>query len=94
MTSWIDRLEQRVGLKPKDEPEPPLSLDERKDVLAISGEAISVISEMMGALPWMAEDEKLRALAQEVLDGHERLAVVIAEQDRAEQMKARSTDVG
>ena len=92
--SWIDKLEQRVGLKPKDEPEETLTLEERKDVLAISGEAISVIGEMMGALPWMAEDEKLRELAQAVVDGHERLAVVIAEQDRAEQMKARSTDVG
>ena len=39
--SWIDKLEQRVGLRPAPEPERPLTPSERADVAEMSNEAVA-----------------------------------------------------
>lgn len=73
MSDWIDQLEERVGLRPKISPE------QKAEVAELSTSATSIVQIMMAMFP--DAPESLRQAAQEVLDGHDRLMIMLAEED-------------
>jgi hypothetical protein len=89
--SWIDKLEQRVGLKPKD-PE-PLSDEDMDAVVQLSSGSMDVISGLRQTLPDLFADPKVAAAAAEVERGHREIMALFKQERREAQMKTRSTDV-
>lgn len=62
--SWIDKLEQRVGLRPAPEPERPLTPSERADVAEMSNEAVALVQGLLQQFPELAKSPDVRALHQ------------------------------
>lgn len=92
--SWIDKLEQRVGLKPKDEPAPaPLSDEDMDAVVQLSSGSMDVVSGLRDLFPEMFADPNVAAAAAEVEKGHHALMALIEQERREAEMKARSSDV-
>lgn len=89
--SWIDRLEQRVGLKPKDEP--PLTDEDMDAVVQISSGSMTLLSGLREVFPEMFADPKVAVAAAEVEKGHNEIVALIEQERREAEMKARSTDV-
>lgn len=89
--SWIDRLEQRVGLRPPPE---PLTPEVKTEVAELSSTATSIAQQMVTMFP--DAPDSLRQAAEAVLDGHNELMALLEREDREareQQMRERSTDV-
>ena len=67
--SWIDKLEQRVGLRPAPEPERPLTPSERADVAEMSNEAVALVQGLLQQFPELAKSPDVRALHQTMFIG-------------------------
>ena len=92
--SWIDKLEQRVGLKSKDEPEPaPLSDEDMDAVVQLSSGSMDLLSGLREVFPEMFADPKVAAAAAEVEKGHNEILALIEKDRREAEMKARSSHV-
>jgi hypothetical protein len=88
MTDWIDRLEERVGVRPKVSPQ------QKAEVTELSATAVSIAQQMVTMFP--DAPDSLRQAAEAVLDGHNELMALLEREDREareQQMRERSTDV-
>jgi hypothetical protein len=79
--SWIDKLEQRVGLRPAPEPERPLTPSERADVAEMSNEAVALVQGLLQQFPELAKSPDVRAAADKLMEGHESFLAMLAEED-------------
>lgn len=77
MTDWIDRLEQRVGLRPAEPT--PITPADAAAVVEISKGAVEIVGLLHSTFPDAFVDApELAAAAQAVLDGHQAIVDSIA----------------